>query len=58
MLLPSYNDRTYDLWLKIAVNTYESALSTGATGLTPPSLNDRLFDLQKKVTYYTAMIAS
>lgn len=55
---PSINDRSYDLWKKIAWNWYDYAVARGISGLNAPSVNDRVFDLQKKITYYTAALAA
>ncbi len=55
---PTDKDNRFTLWLKIASNYYDRAISQGLTGLTPPSFNDDIFDLQKKVTYYTAALST
>lgn len=57
-IYPSSNDREYDLLFKTAVNWYNAGVDQGISGLTPPSLNDTAFDLKKKITYFTARLAS
>lgn len=56
-LSPSFNDRPFDLWFKIAQNYYDTAISGGASGLNPPNLNDTVDTLLKKICYYTAVMA-
>lgn len=56
-MLPSFNDRDFNLWFKIAQNWYDHGVAQGLTGFTPPNWNDKVYDLQKKIAYYTARIA-
>lgn len=56
---PSINDKTYDLWYKIAANLYNHAIINGKTGLTPPDYGrDTRVNIMSKITYYTAALAS
>lgn len=54
---PSINDRSYDLWKKVAWNMYNWAIAAGKIGLNPPVINDTKETLLKKITYYSAALA-
>lgn len=54
---PSFNDKDFDLWKKIAWNLYEFATNFGVVGLNQPNWNDPPEVLMKKTDYYLAALA-
>lgn len=55
---PNNSDNDVSLVKKQAWNWYEFAVASGVSGLNPPNWSDNKVDLLKKITYYTASVAS
>lgn len=55
---PDHNDNDFALWLKIAHNLREAAVSVGEVGMPEITTKENIFSLQRKITVYTAALAT